>query len=134
MAEILDPQLSFPSGTIGSGLVDVQIQCVIRWTSEELAIRPSFNLEIYLWGDDGRRGDDNLRAQIFHPELLDNPITPSTSPTTTFNETFSIRGSILNEDDGWANKQDEIYARLRLIPENIASATANTNIATGRFA
>ena len=138
MATIQNAQLEFPGGSVGSGDIPVLIECEIIWTREELELRPPSNLEIYLWGDDGPDGrsrrDHNLNAHIFHPELLDNPIRPETGPIFSFSRTFMINGRRLNEDDGWINKVDEIYARLRLSPIGISAAFADTNVANGRFA
>ncbi len=138
MATIQNATLIFPTGTRGSGLFQVTIQCEILWTPQERSIRPPANLEIRFRGDDGLNGigpaDQNLNVHIFHPEILDNLIVPSGAAVTNFNRTFEIDGRWLNEDDRAFNKRDEIYASLRLEPIGVTTAFANTNIVNGYFA
>ena len=133
---ILNPTIEFPAGD-GSGLISVRISCGFEWSALMRLFRPTLNLEVYLRGNDRRKDDRLPRQDLFHPELLDNPIKPNGELNSEFDRTYQIRGEILNEDDGIFNKRDEIYAALVLVFESGVGeeivARARTNTAKGYF-
>lgn len=123
MATIENAAISL-SGSGGEN-VTVTISCFFQWTSGELTRRSSYNLEIYFYSKDVR--EKKLKVELFVPAILENPVTPNTSPQT-FRQSFTIPRKLLNEDKRLFNKKDELFARLRLtmVGATRAAATAKT--------
>ena len=100
--------------------IDPSVMSLIKSRTVDLTLQSN------VWGIDGWNGDDRLFN--FYNQLI----------TGGGNYTFSaiVPRSVLNEDDSWLDKRDEIAAKFSFASSNSsfpANINKTTRIITGRF-
>ena len=109
----------------GSSTSEVTVSYDLCFSYYEVKDETTFIDTVSLHGDDVGP-DDNL-GTIFRS------CVKAKKACITRKFTRKIKNSVLNEDDGWLNKGDEVYAKVVLTPFVSSSRVANSNIISSRF-
>jgi hypothetical protein len=103
------------------GLVDLNINCLIRWNEEEQNLGLRYDVTLKVWGDDRYR-DDHLHTNF-------TTITANGEEFQDIRIVETVAKSILNEDVG----KDEIYVELIFNPYRLRQFSGKTNVQKYRF-
>lgn len=117
-------QATLDRSDAGNGVSRMTISFRVHWNETEQNARHSYNLTVQLMGADKALhfGDDQLKKVL-------GSFDADGQPEQVVEHQFHIATHILNEDWG----RDEVYARISIEPQDVPSASADTNIISGRF-
>lgn len=123
MANIVNLTLDIKKGSKTSNVTVTYDAC---FTQCELMDNTTFIETVRLRGDDGILADDNLKT-------LKNSCVSASKRCVKRKITRSISNKVLNEDDSFFNRTDEVYAQVKLVPFKPKTSSASSNIISSRF-
>jgi len=122
MANIVNLTLEIKKGTSKSKVTVTYDAC---FTQCELMDNTTFIETVRLRGEDVF-SDDNLIT-------LKSSCVSATKRCVKRKITRSISNSVLNEDDSFFNRTDEVYAQVKLVPFKPSTSSGSSNIISSRF-
>ncbi|MDC8003757.1 hypothetical protein POV27_06825 [Aureisphaera galaxeae] len=109
----------------GSSVSDVMVSYDICFNHCERLAESVFIEKVTLWGEDF--GPDDRLITLSH-----NCVKAS-KPCVSRKIARKVPNKILDEDDTFFNRKDEVYARVSLTPFTPAGKVADSNIISSRF-
>jgi len=122
MANIVNLKLEIKKGSSKSTVTVTYDAC---FTQCELMDNTTFIETVRLRGDDV--GPDP------HLTTLKNSCVSATKACVKRKITRELSNAILNEDNSFFNRTDEVYAQVKLVPFKPSTSSASSNIISSRF-
>ncbi|MFB5619959.1 MAG: hypothetical protein ACE5RC_02340 [Nitrosopumilus sp.] len=135
MASVSNAKLTV-SHDHGKHLVTPVVTCDVTFSKMEFCqmktceVRNIFKLRCQIWGEDGFLNPDDFLYE-YTPKFFPDS-TPQQSESVKFEVTLGE--SVLDEDDSFFNKRDEVYGKLILTNrETGQTSNAKTNVVKHHF-
>ena len=124
MATISNLKLSIAKGSKESVVTVTYDLCFTRC---ELLDKTTFIETVSLRGDDAWPDPDD------HLKTIYSNCVQATKACISRKVVRKVSNNVLDEDDWFFNRRDEVYARVRLKPFIPSSVTVDSNIVTGHW-